>query len=120
MVRSLLLVGTGGAFGSMLRYGLSLLMAKFEIHTTWATFVVNALGCLVMGLLIALFARSFNHELRLLLVVGFCGGFTTFSTFSADTFSLLAKGDYLLAGLYVFGSVFVGFLAFVLGSKIIA
>ena len=46
MVRSLLLVGTGGALGSMLRYGLSLLMTKFEMHTTWATFVANALGCL--------------------------------------------------------------------------
>lgn len=119
-MRSLLLVGIGGGAGSMLRYGLSMLMTKLEIHTTWATFVVNAFGCLVMGLLIALFARSFNHELRLLLVVGFCGGFTTFSTFSADTFSLMAGGDYWMAGLYVFGTVFIGFLALVLGLKIVA
>lgn len=119
MIKALLLVGAGGAAGSMFRYALSLLITKWEIHTAWATFIANAFGCLLLGLLIALFSRTLNPDLRLLLVAGFCGGFTTFSAFSADTFSLISKGDYLLAGLYVFGSVFIGFLAFVLGTKII-
>ena len=119
MLKNLLLVGIGGSIGSMCRYALSSLINKWEIHTAWATFASNALGCLLLGLLIALFTRTLNPDLRLLCVVGFCGGFTTFSAFSADTFSLIAKGDYLLAGLYVFGTVSIGFLALVLGIKII-
>lgn len=120
MVRTLLLVGSGGALGSICRYVLSILMNRWNMHTAWATFAANAIGCLIIGLLIALFSKMVNEELRLLLMVGFCGGFTTFSTFSADTFALIAKGDYVLAGLYVLGSIAVGFLALVVGSKMIA
>jgi CrcB protein len=120
MLRTLLLVGAGGAFGSICRYSLSILMNKWNMHAAWATFAANAIGCLIIGLLIALFSKMVNEELRLLLMVGFCGGFTTFSTFSADAFALIAKGEYVMAGLYVFGSIATGFLALVIGSKIVA
>ena len=99
MIRELLAVGAGGALGCMARYALAYgLLAQC---TLWGfpagTFAVNTAGSLLIGLLIALLD---SRTAVWMLVVGFCGGFTTFSSFSADTVKLLRMGSYAPAALY--------------------
>ena len=108
MIRNLLLVALGGAAGSVLRYLLSNINASFP----WDTFAVNILGSLLIGLLVGLASKGvLSPEMKLLLVTGFCGGFTTFSTFANESFSMMKAGDVLLTALYVGASVIIGILA---------
>lgn len=76
------------------------------------------LGCLFIGLLAGLAAETLPSSMRLLLVAGFCGGFTTFSTFANESLALMRVGDVLVAGLYVGGSVVAGIFAVFVGQKI--
>ncbi|MBR0460042.1 MAG: fluoride efflux transporter CrcB [Victivallales bacterium] len=99
----------GGGLGSLLRYSVQLLMGS---HGIWATFLVNVVGCFLIGGFGAASARfSWNETTRLLLTTGLCGGFTTFSTFGKETLSLLQSGNYAQAILYVTGSVVLGVAA---------
>lgn len=108
MIRNLLLVALGGAGGSVLRYLLSNINTSFP----WGTFAVNVLGSFLIGLLVGLMSKGvFSPEMKLLLVTGFCGGFTTFSTFANESFSMMKAGDVLLTALYVGASVIIGILA---------
>lgn len=103
----------GGGIGSLLRYGVQLLMAP---HGVPATLAVNVVGCLLIGCLGAAGAKlGWNDAARLLLTTGLCGGFTTFSTFGKETAELLQDGSYGLAILYVAGSVALGVAAAALG-----
>ena len=81
------------------------------------TFVVNIIGCFLIGLLTSYFLKVDNY-LKFLLITGFCGGFTTFSTFSAENLSLWESGNYLVLGLYITLSIIVGLLAVYLGLQI--
>lgn len=117
----MLLVGLGGGVGSMIRYSISVLFNKFSTTLfPWPTFIVNVLGSFLMGLLISYFGRSLivSPNLKLLLVVGFCGGFTTFSTFSIEGLNLLNSGNTTIAITYILGSVFFGLIAVWLGVTI--
>ena len=108
MIRNLLLVALGGAGGSVLRYLLSNINTSFP----WGTFAVNVLGSFLIGLLVSLMSKGvLSPEMKLLLVTGFCGGFTTFSTFANESFSMMKAGDVLLTALYVGASVIIGILA---------
>ena len=108
MIRNLLLVALGGAGGSVLRYLLSNINTSFP----WGTFAVNVLGSFLIGLLVGLMSKGvLSPEMKLLLVTGFCGGFTTFSTFANGSFSMMKAGDVLLTALYVGASVIIGILA---------
>lgn len=112
MIRELFCVGLGGAVGCMARHALSawLLGGQHLLGFPAGTFTVNAVGSFVIGILLqALDSSTWSW----LLVTGLCGGFTTFSTFSADTVRLLRAGDYLPAAGYVVLSVVVcaGFTA---------
>ena len=108
MIRNLLLVALGGAGGSVLRYMLSNINTSFP----WGTFAVNVLGSFLIGLLVGLISKGvLSPEMKLLLVTGFCGGFTTFSTFANESFSMMKAGDVLLTALYVGVSVIIGILA---------
>ena len=108
MIRNLLLVALGGAGGSVLRYLLSNINTSFP----WGTFAVNVLGSFLIGLLVCLMSKGvLSPEMKLLLVTGFCGGFTTFSTFANESFSMMKAGDVLLTALYVGASVIIGILA---------
>jgi CrcB protein len=104
---NLLLVMIGGAIGAGCRYQLSLLaLHHVGAAFPWGTLIVNLLGGLLIGLLAGLFARSgANEQLRLLLAVGVLGGFTTFSAFSLETYTMIEQGALAAAFAYVLASV---------------
>ncbi len=110
---ALLWVGLGGGIGSVLRYLLSNLVNNSASSTfPLATFGINVLGSFAIGIIYALSTRELiGGDMRLFLATGLCGGFTTFSTFSAETFILLRDGHLALALLYVGGSVVAGVCA---------
>lgn len=113
-----ILVGLGGAIGAMLRYGAGVSLGSLANGFPVATFAVNLAGSIAMGLLIGILAKTtpqYQNEIRLFLAVGIFGGFTTFSSFSLDAFRLLERGDYLLAGLYILGSVALGIAGLAMG-----
>ncbi len=113
-MNALLLVAIGGAFGSSLRYLVITGAARlFGTALPWGTFAVNVAGSFVMGLLVEFMFRKTGagEAARLLLGVGFLGGFTTFSAFSIDAVSLLERGAFVTAILYIAGSVAVSLLA---------
>lgn len=108
MIRNLLLVALGGAMGSVLRY----LLSGINASLPWGTFVVNILGSLLIGLLVGLVGKGvLSPEMKLLMVTGFCGGFTTFSTFANESFGMMKAGDVLQLALYVGASVVIGILS---------
>lgn len=113
-----LLVAVGGALGALSRYQISSWWATYLQAPGWGgTLCVNAVGGFLIGLFMAL-----SHQYgvgwggwSLLLITGFCGGFTTFSTFSYELFRLLTEGSYLTALLYVTLSVLLALLAVIGG-----
>lgn len=120
-MRQLLLVGIGGFFGSIARYLASKLNISWSFHDIpMGTFTVNIIGSLIIGILMGLFMKSEAPvtNLRLLLVVGFCGGFTTFSSFTNENFMLLQNGQFLTSLIYILGSVILGVLFVYIGYLI--
>lgn len=103
MLREFLLVGVGGALGSMARYGLTLLASYASIASEIGTFAANAIGSLLIGVLIAIS----KGDWYLLGAVGFCGGFTTFSTFSAQALHLLQSGQRTMGVIYIIASLLI-------------
>ena len=114
MIKSLLLVGAGGALGSVARYAVSMLFAHFAICSHWATLVVNVVGSFLIGLAIPLLSGGAH----LFAVVGFCGGFTTFSTFSSQAVQLFQTGERLAAAAYVAVSLVVSIAMVLLGTYV--
>jgi CrcB protein len=120
-VSQFVLVGVGGALGSIARYKLSGLVLH---HTTdWrfplGTFAVNVLGCLVAGVLAGLVERHdfFSADARVFLFTGLMGGFTTFSAFGLDSIYLLRRGEVGVAAAYVTLSIACGLIVFWLGMS---
>lgn len=100
------MVFLGGGVGSVARYliGRWITGAQVQIFP-WGTFVVNIIACLIMGLLLGWMGERTASWPRMLLVVGFCGGFSTFSAFSAESLQLLQRSQHLALVLYIAGSV---------------
>src|SRR5690242_14768046 len=107
------LIALGGAGGSVLRYVLGAAVQRTTASGfPLGTLVVNVSGCFLIGLLVRQFMNmQLSQDLRALLVVGFCGGFTTFSTFSAETLGLIEGGDYARATAYALLSLGLCLLA---------
>ena len=119
-LRAICFVFIGGGLGSLLRYFTGWSVAHLLGHATaWATWGINALGSLVIGYLIGLSAREvgLNDDYRYLLIIGLCGGFTTFSTFSVDLLHYLRSGAYLQAGGYLLVSIVSALLLVYLGFR---
>ena len=112
-----LLVGLGGALGSICRYGISLLSIRTAAGFPWNTLIVNLTGCLLIGLLMGWGGSEKGLQLgtRLLWVTGFCGGFTTFSTFSWEGMALLKSGNIAGFALYAGLSLILGLALTVMG-----
>lgn len=112
-MKLVLLIGVGGFIGSALRYMISLLVQSKVLTTfPFGTFAVNILGCFLIGAVYALSERgNLGAEWRLFLATGILGGFTTFSSFSNETVSMLRDAQYGPALLYVGASVILGLLA---------
>lgn len=122
MIKNILLVGLGGGVGSILRYLTSVLVDKyFQSLFPWATFVVNIIGCLIIGVLLGFFERQqlANPEMKFLFITGFCGGYTTFSAFAAENFNLMQSGQTWIAILYIATSVLIGVFSVWLGMSLI-
>lgn len=117
-MKELLLIFIGGGTGSVLRYLVGRCIGPSA--WPWGTFAVNIIGCFLIGLIGTWITRhSLSPDLRLLLVVGLCGGFTTFSTFSNEALGLMRSGQLLLAVAYIVGSVALGVIAAYVGTKLI-
>ncbi len=117
-MKEILLVGLGGFAGSVARYLVSKLNITWQVFAIpMGTLTVNVLGSLIIGILVGLSVKSnlVSTELRLLLMVGFCGGFTTFSSFTNENLMLMQNGQFLTVILYTILSVILGFLAVYLG-----
>ena len=113
-------VAIGGALGSVARYGCTGLVARFAgIAFPWGTLLVNVLGSLVIGVLAALASANVKPfvagDLRAFLMVGVLGGFTTFSSFSADTLNLARSGAWAAAGANVLASMVLCLVAVTIG-----
>jgi CrcB protein len=121
-VQAFFLVGLGGAFGSMGRYGFSVLAGRFwTSQFPLATLMINIAGSLAMGLLVGLLARftpDWGPAARLFVAVGILGGFTTFSAFSLDVIALLERGEIGAGLIYALLSVVVSVVALYLGLLI--
>lgn len=118
MLKTMLLVGTGGFVGSVARYYVSKLNLQIDLLSIpVGTLLVNVAGSLLIGFLAGIADKSplLTMELRLLLMVGLCGGFTTFSTFSSENLVLIQNGQFFSVILYSGLSVFLGFTAAYVG-----
>lgn len=111
----------GGVLGTFARYALAGLVYRFlGTSFPYGTLVVNLLGCFLIGLFATLADEKFllGPEARMLLMIGFCGAFTTFSTFILESANLLKDGEVLRAFMNVIGSVIIGFMVFWIGSLV--
>lgn len=119
MITRLLIIGLGGFLGAIARYGTSGLVHQI-LRKPWfpyGTLAVNLLGCLLIGFLTELAAQRhlFTPEVRLLVLIGFLGSFTTFSTFGYESFNLLRDGEFGTALINVAANVLFGLIAVWLG-----
>ncbi|MEM7086337.1 MAG: fluoride efflux transporter CrcB [Bacteroidota bacterium] len=116
-MKPLLLVFFGGGLGSVLRYGLGKYLNSTITGIPYGTFAANILGSLLIGIILGLAAKndSISQNTMLLLATGFCGGFTTFSTFAYENHVFLKSGDFGMFALYTVASFMVGFGAVFFG-----
>jgi len=115
------MIGSGGFLGSISRYLISRYFQNIFLSAfPWGTFIVNITGCLLIGILYGIFSRSgyLSPEWRLFLTVGFCGGFTTFSTFANENFLLMKEGDFYYFLFYTSLSIILGIAAVYIGNII--
>ncbi|MDX9880444.1 MAG: fluoride efflux transporter CrcB [Prolixibacteraceae bacterium] len=122
MLKTILIVGAGGFIGSIARYLAQVYVEKI-FHTTFplGTFVANLLGCFIIGIVFAIAEKGnlMSPEWRIFLTVGFCGGFTTFSSFAYNNFSFLKEQTFVPLFMNIGLSVVVGILAVYLGILLV-
>ncbi len=120
-MNNILAIALGAAIGANLRYGIGLWAAqRFGTEWPYGTFIINLLGCLGIGFLLTLITNrlTVSEPVRLMLITGLLGGFTTFSTFGYESFTLFTAGNTLAALTYIAGSVSGGLIAVVIGVSL--
>ena len=121
MLKLILIIGTGSFIGGISRFLASRIIQNYAISAfPYGTFFVNMLGCFLIGLIYGLSERGniLSAEWRLFLTVGFCGGFTTFSTFTNENILMLKDGNFFHFAVYTSLSVFIGLTATYFGNLI--
>lgn len=109
----------GGGIGAVLRYLTGVLFVHYlKFHLPLPTFIVNVVGCFILGFVYVLCLENFqlNPAIKLFITVGFCGGLTTFSTFSFEIFDMIQNLQYIQAAIYTVVSLIIGVLAVLLGG----
>lgn len=115
-----LVVGAGGFLGAVMRYLIGLIPLEMKSGFPVKTFAINVIGCFVIGIIAGAAEKShMNEHLVLLLKVGVCGGFTTFSSFALETQGLISNGNTVTGVLYAGLSLVIGTLAVLLGQIIV-
>ena len=120
-MKAVLFVFLGGGVGSVARFLLGKVLNSSEDGIPYGTLLANILGSLLIGLILGYAAKNetFSQHQVLLLATGFCGGFTTFSTFAYENHVFLKSGDFMSFALYSIGSFVLGFLAVFLGMYLV-
>jgi fluoride exporter len=121
-MRTVLMVGIGGFIGSVCRYLLSLLPFSHHGGFPFSTMIVNVLGALLIGILVGLASRftQLHTDWFAFMQAGFCGGFTTFSTFALESTSLYGAGRVWMAAAYIALSVLLGLAAVFAGKALVS
>lgn len=118
---NVLAISIGAVFGAVLRYGIFLYFDEKNLNFPYHTLIVNIIGCFMVGLISEYLSlkQDLPHIIRLFLIVGFLGSFTTFSSFAIDSGFLIEKDEFFNAFIYIATSVVLGLLSFFVATYVI-
>jgi fluoride exporter len=106
----------GGGLGSLCRYGVTLGCKPLETLFPYATLIANGLSCIILGVCVTLAnANALNPQMKLMIMTGFCGGFSTYSTFTNETYQLFENSHYAIVLLNIFGNLSLCFICLYFG-----
>ena len=119
-MQAFIMVFLGGGLGSICRYSIARFLSPYNLLFPWATFLANAISCIIIGVLLAWSLKnSMSNPMKLLWMTGFCGGFSTFSTFTAETFQLFKTGNVGYALLNIGVSLFICLFCVWIGMSLV-